>query len=62
MPVQLVEGCRNADGTVTDVPDATGTQVVSAACREAGQQMLEIGRPGRAGWPRTSTIPGYRVA
>uniref|UniRef100_UPI00292DC3AA penicillin-binding transpeptidase domain-containing protein n=1 Tax=Clavibacter michiganensis TaxID=28447 RepID=UPI00292DC3AA len=29
MPLSIVEGCTASDGTITDVPDATGQQVVS---------------------------------
>jgi cell division protein FtsI (penicillin-binding protein 3) len=61
MPVQLVEGCRNADGTMTDVPDATGTQVVSADAAKQVSDMLEM--VDQESWvAKNVDVPGYRVA
>lgn len=61
MPVQLVERCRHADGTVTDVPEATGTPVVSADAAKQVSDMLEM--VDRHSWVRAKVhVPGYRVA
>ena len=61
MPVQLVSGCRAADGTLTDVPAAEGTQVVSASAARDTADMLEM--VYQEGWlANTWKIPGYRVA
>ncbi|WEO79035.1 penicillin-binding protein 2 [Cryobacterium sp. SO2] len=61
MPVQLVSGCRAADGTLTEVPAAEGTQVVSASAARDTADMLEM--VYQQGWlANTWKIPGYRVA
>ncbi len=61
LPVQLVEGCRQADGTMTDVPDATGEQVVSSQAANDTVNMLETVVTG--GYAKADLqIPGYRVA
>jgi cell division protein FtsI (penicillin-binding protein 3) len=61
MPVQLVSGCRAADGTLTDVPSTEGTQVVSASAARGTADMLEM--VYQDGWlADTWEIPGYRVA
>jgi cell division protein FtsI (penicillin-binding protein 3) len=61
MPVQLVSGCRAADGTLTEVPAADGTQVVSASAARDTADMLEM--VYQDGWlANTWKIPGYRVA
>ncbi|WP_290807610.1 penicillin-binding protein 2 [Herbiconiux sp.] len=61
LPVQLVEGCRQADGTMTDVPDTTGQQVVSAQAANDTVNMLETVVTG--GYAKADLqIPGYRVA
>jgi cell division protein FtsI (penicillin-binding protein 3) len=61
MPVQLVEGCQHADGTVTEVPDATPREVVSAKAADETTAMLE--RVYLEGWLADQwNIPGYRVA
>jgi cell division protein FtsI (penicillin-binding protein 3) len=61
LPVQLVEGCRAADGTMTEVPDATGEQIVPQAVSTDVINMLETVVTG--GYAKTSLeIPGYRVA
>ncbi|MCU1447018.1 MAG: Peptidoglycan glycosyltransferase [Cryobacterium sp.] len=61
MPVQLVTGCRAADGTVTNAPSEEGTQVVSASAASDTADMLEM--VYQEGWlAKTWNIPGYRVA
>jgi len=61
MPVQLVSGCRAADGTLTNVPASTGTPVVSPAAARDTADMLEM--VYQKGWlAKTWDIPGYRVA
>ncbi|HSP75086.1 MAG TPA: penicillin-binding protein 2 [Cryobacterium sp.] len=61
MPVQLVAGCRHADGTMTDVADAVGTPVVSAAAARDTADILEMVYQ-KAWLAKTWEIPGYRVA
>ncbi|MDO9395408.1 MAG: penicillin-binding protein 2 [Herbiconiux sp.] len=61
LPVQLVEGCRQADGSIAGAPDGTGTQVVSAAAATDTVHMMETVVTG--GYARADLqIPGYRVA
>ena len=61
LPVQLVAGCRQADGTMTNVPAATGTQVVSASAANDTSEMLEMVYQ-KAWLSKVWNIPGYRVA
>lgn len=61
MPVQLVEGCRQADGTMTNVPDATGTRVLSESAANDTSDVLEM--VYQKSWVSSKwNIPGYRVA
>ncbi len=61
LPVQLVEGCKQSDGTLTEVPDATGEQIVPSSVSTDVVNMLETVVTG--GYAKTSLeIPGYRVA
>jgi len=61
MPVQLVAGCRHADGTMTDVPETVGTPVVSPTAARDTADILEM--VYQKGWlSKTWEIPGYRVA
>ena len=60
MPVQLVAGCRHADGSMTDVPEAVGTPVVSAAAARETADILEMVYQ-KAWLAKTWEIPGYRV-
>jgi cell division protein FtsI (penicillin-binding protein 3) len=60
MPLSLVESCTAADGTVTDVPDAQGTRVVSEDAARTVSQMLE--NVATQGTLATQVaIPGYRI-
>ncbi|WP_241984705.1 peptidoglycan D,D-transpeptidase FtsI family protein [Cryobacterium adonitolivorans] len=61
MPVQLVSGCRAANGTLTDVPAAEGTQVVSAEAARDTADILEMVYQ-KAWLADTWEIPGYRAA
>ncbi|TFC97088.1 penicillin-binding protein 2 [Cryobacterium breve] len=61
MPVQLVAGCRHADGTMTEVPEAVGTPVVSATAARDTADILEMVYQ-KAWLAKTWEIPGYRVA
>jgi cell division protein FtsI (penicillin-binding protein 3) len=61
MPVQLVEGCKKADGTVTNKPAASGTRVISAAAARDSTEVLE--NVYQKAWVAAKwQIPGYRVA
>jgi cell division protein FtsI (penicillin-binding protein 3) len=61
MPVTLVDGCRQPDGTLVGEPSQQGRRVISAAAAEQTAQMLE--RVYQDGWlADTWEIPGYRVA
>ena len=61
LPVQLVEGCRQADGTVAHVPATEGRQVISASAATQTSQMLEM--VYQQAWLKDVwRIPGYRVA
>ncbi|WP_125132320.1 penicillin-binding protein 2 [Microbacterium sp. 10M-3C3] len=61
MPLSLVEGCTASDGTVTDVPDATGQRVISADTASDVSLMLEnVATQGTLA--KQVAIPGYRLA
>jgi cell division protein FtsI (penicillin-binding protein 3) len=61
MPVTLVEGCQQADGTVTDLPSTEGKRVVSeSAARQTLQMLEQVVTEGFAA--SNLQIPGYRVA
>ncbi|UFS60478.1 peptidoglycan D,D-transpeptidase FtsI family protein [Subtercola endophyticus] len=61
MPVQLVEGCKQADGTTTEVPAAQGEQVVSASAAQQTVNMMESVVSGGYAADLLA-IPGYNVA
>ncbi len=61
LPAQLVEGCIQPDGTVTDVPSSKGTRVVSEKAANLTVEMLES-VPTEGHFGTTLQIPGYRVA
>ena len=61
LPLKLVDGCTAPDGTVTDVPDATGTRVVSEQTSKTVVNMLESVVAGGE-LSKLASIPGYRVA
>ena len=61
LPLTLVEGCTNADGTVTETPSTEGSQVVSESAADETVKMMET--VVTDGWlSNVLTIPGYRVA
>lgn len=61
LPVQLVTGCTQADGTVVDAPQTEGVQVVSPEAARATTDMLEM--VYKNGWLSSKwNVPGYRVA
>jgi len=61
MPVSLVSGCRAPDGTMTDVPAAQGSQVISPDAARQTVDMLE--NVATKGWLASRiAIPGYRIA
>jgi cell division protein FtsI (penicillin-binding protein 3) len=61
LPVQLIDGCRAEDGTMTDVPDATGEQIVPSSVSTDVVNMLETVVSGGYA-SKDLEIPGYRVA
>jgi len=61
MPVKLVKGCRQADGTITEVPSNTGTRVVSQQAATDVIQMLENTIP-QGTLKGMTPISGYNVA
>ncbi len=61
MPLKLIKGCRQADGTLTDVPSDTGIPVVSKDAATKTVQMLE-NVVTQGGLSSRLTIPGYNIA
>jgi cell division protein FtsI (penicillin-binding protein 3) len=61
LPLKLVQSCTAPDGTVSDVPDSTGTRVVSEPTSQTGVNMLESVVAGGE-LSKLASIPGYRVA
>ena len=61
MPLTLVEGCTQADGTVIDLPSTEGERVVSEYAADETVKMMET--VVTDGWlSNVISIPGYRVA
>jgi cell division protein FtsI (penicillin-binding protein 3) len=61
VPLTLVEGCTAPDGTVTEVPDATGQRVVGEQTARDVSLMLEnVATQGSLA--RQIAVPGYRIA
>lgn len=61
VPLSLVEGCTAEDGTVTEVPDTTGEQIISPQTASEVSQMLEnVATQGSLA--KQVAIPGYRLA
>lgn len=61
MPVQLIEGCRAADGTISEAPATAGAQVISKTAADETVNMLEsVVTKGYAS--SSLQIPGYRVS
>lgn len=61
LPLTLVAGCRQADGSLTDKPSSTGTKVVSASAANQTLQMMESVVEGGPLAGKLQ-IPGYRIA
>lgn len=61
IPLTMVAGCKQADGTLTDVPKPTPVKVVSPAAANTTLQMLESVTTKGELW-RQLQIPGYNVA
>jgi cell division protein FtsI (penicillin-binding protein 3) len=61
LPLKLVQSCTAPDGTVSDVPDSTGTRVVSEQTSKTVVNMLESVVAGGE-LSKLASIPGYRVA
>ena len=63
VPLTLVEGCKQADGTMTDKPSTKGTRVVSAKASTEVLNMLEnVLKGGPISTLPDLEIPGYIVA
>jgi cell division protein FtsI (penicillin-binding protein 3) len=61
IPLSFVEGCEHPDGTVTDIPSAKATQVVSAQAASTTLGMMEsVVTDGEL--RKQLQIPGYRIA
>lgn len=61
MPVTLVAGCEQPDGTVTEVPANEGRQVISEASARTTVSMMEQ-VANKSGSAPNLQIPGYRTA
>jgi len=61
MPLTLVAGCENADGTWTDVPVPTGERVVSEYAADTTLLMMET-VASQGGSRDVVSVPGYRIA
>lgn len=61
IPLTMVEGCKQADGTVTDIPKAAPIRVVSADAANTTLGMMEsVTTKGELA--KQLQIPGYRIA
>ncbi|WP_246142272.1 peptidoglycan D,D-transpeptidase FtsI family protein [Lacisediminihabitans profunda] len=61
LPLTLVEGCQQADGTMTDLPPTAGVRVVSDQAAKTVVNMLESVVTGGE-LSKSLKIPGYRIA
>ncbi|MBC7591485.1 MAG: penicillin-binding protein 2 [Salinibacterium sp.] len=61
MPVTLVEGCEQADGTVTEAASTQGRQVLSTSAADQTVAMMEQVANKSGSAPKLQ-IPGYRTA
>jgi cell division protein FtsI (penicillin-binding protein 3) len=63
VPLSLVEGCKQSDGSMTDKPSTKGTRVVSAKTSQEVLGMLEnVLKGGPISTLPDTEIPGYLVA
>jgi cell division protein FtsI (penicillin-binding protein 3) len=61
IPLTLVSGCKQADGTITKTPAKKGTRVVSQQAADTVLDMLEsVVTTGEVS--KQLQIPGYRIA
>lgn len=61
MPLTLVAGCEQTDGTLTDQPSTEGVQVISEEAADLTVSMMEaVAR--RGGLAAPVAVPGYRIA
>ncbi|MFC4244810.1 peptidoglycan D,D-transpeptidase FtsI family protein [Gryllotalpicola reticulitermitis] len=61
VPLSLVKGCKQSDGTVTDAPKKTSTRVIKASTSKTMLDMLESVVQQGTNAPVLKT-PGYRIA
>ncbi|MCS0497952.1 peptidoglycan D,D-transpeptidase FtsI family protein [Protaetiibacter mangrovi] len=61
VPLTLVDGCEQADGSYTDVPDPQGSRVVSATAAQQTLLMME-GVTTQYHLASVLAVPGYRIA
>jgi cell division protein FtsI (penicillin-binding protein 3) len=61
MPLTLVAGCENKDGTFTDLPSTDGTRVISESAARQTVSMMETVAT-RGSMRELSKVPGYRIA
>ena len=61
VPLSLVKGCKQADGTMTDVPKKSSTRVIKSSTSKTMLDMLEsVVTQGEN--KAALTTPGYRIA
>jgi cell division protein FtsI (penicillin-binding protein 3) len=61
VPLSLVKGCKQADGTMTDVPKKTSTRVIKSSTSKTMLDMLES-VPNKNPNDAALKIDGYRLA
>ncbi|GAA4154314.1 penicillin-binding protein 2 [Gryllotalpicola daejeonensis] len=61
VPLSLVKGCKQADGTMTDVPKKTTTRVIKSSTSKTMLDMLES-VPQKNASDAALKTPGYRLA
>jgi cell division protein FtsI (penicillin-binding protein 3) len=61
IPLSLVKGCKQADGTMTDVPKKTSTRVIKSSTSKTMLDMLES-VPNKNPNDAALKIDGYRLA
>jgi cell division protein FtsI (penicillin-binding protein 3) len=61
MPVTLVDGCEQPDGTMVDVPSSEGRRVVSESAAQGTLEMMEM-VANYGGSKDDLQNPGYRIA
>ena len=61
MPLTLISGCEQPDGSWTQQPSTDGTRVVSESAADTTVQMMEV-TANQGSLKNVLAIPGYRVA